>query len=421
MRQPGHSTPALPPTPTTVEAFPAPPAPEHKVFFVLVIEPVNCEPSVQGLGTDPKQADLEARKIAACWDGDPDTWSRVTLLKVQTTPVGDGPLAVILDSRRYKTECLTEDEWDARFPREDADVQIVAYKALGPTNILPVAPVVPVVYDIRDVTLFPPGPPSDEIRAEAERSRLRKAAIIEDIEPLLKQDPLDPRAIKAMLGFYREDLFAYPEVWLQDLLEALQEPHTPEDDQAAAEVIELLDATSLDTLQLSWVEVWNDPYQNLHPRARRVVYDHKEAQKARLFREKDQTKDPKPLPQGGEAPVPSPSQPQPPSSSFQRSLFKGPEATCSSCGARIHWGKTERGSAVPLDADHQVVTRLEPDTPDTDTKSKKLYVRIFDGTDITVRLVDTWPTTLADPDAVPGYVTHFFTCPNASKHRRKKR
>ncbi len=64
-------------------------------------------------------------------------------------------------------------------------------------------------------------------------------------------------------------------------------------------------------------------------------------------------------------------------------------ATCKSCRAPIVWGTTQyAGKRVPLDP------------------PEKRYVRLHEGVDVgRLQLVDTW-------------LSHFATCPSASKHRR---
>lgn len=68
------------------------------------------------------------------------------------------------------------------------------------------------------------------------------------------------------------------------------------------------------------------------------------------------------------------------------------DGRCRSCGAAIVWGKTANGKAMPLDA-----------------KPERLFV---------LKSAD-------DPDCqdvvqVPTYRSHFATCPDADKFRRKE-
>jgi len=66
--------------------------------------------------------------------------------------------------------------------------------------------------------------------------------------------------------------------------------------------------------------------------------------------------------------------------------------TCKSCGAEIIWAKTQKGKAIPLDPKPEKRVVLEhPDGP------------MFDAV---ATVVDT-------------YVSHFATCPDADKHRRR--
>lgn len=66
------------------------------------------------------------------------------------------------------------------------------------------------------------------------------------------------------------------------------------------------------------------------------------------------------------------------------------DGTCKSCGAPVIWGKTEQGRAIPLDA-----------------KPLKRFVAVTTGTPPLMKLLDT-------------YATHFFTCPEAKKHRKAR-
>ena len=73
-------------------------------------------------------------------------------------------------------------------------------------------------------------------------------------------------------------------------------------------------------------------------------------------------------------------------------------STCRTCGAEIIWAKTRTGKSMPLDAipvgqDVEGTCLLEDGIA---------YFGAFDH----------------KPDA-PRYVSHFATCPNAAKHRRK--
>jgi len=69
------------------------------------------------------------------------------------------------------------------------------------------------------------------------------------------------------------------------------------------------------------------------------------------------------------------------------------EARCSSCGARIVWTRTRNG-------------RMPVDWIPSDRGNVELR---FDGHDIEARVGAVGPGK---------YVSHFATCPQASKHRR---
>jgi len=67
--------------------------------------------------------------------------------------------------------------------------------------------------------------------------------------------------------------------------------------------------------------------------------------------------------------------------------------SCKSCGAPVVWATTQAGKTTPLDA-------------------KPVRVAMLSTGDLfgSPRIVDS----------VNGYVSHFSTCPNADKHRRKR-
>lgn len=70
---------------------------------------------------------------------------------------------------------------------------------------------------------------------------------------------------------------------------------------------------------------------------------------------------------------------------------------CKSCGAPIQWVKTDRGKAMPLDPEPvpggNVVVSKEPGEEPV--------------------------AHVCEPNEHSAYVSHFATCPNAKKHRRK--
>ena len=71
-------------------------------------------------------------------------------------------------------------------------------------------------------------------------------------------------------------------------------------------------------------------------------------------------------------------------------------ATCSSCKAKIIWAKSVNGKAMPMDAEpnrDRGTFRLDGD--------RAIYIKrddVYDG---------------------PRYESHFATCPNSRKHRKK--
>jgi hypothetical protein len=77
---------------------------------------------------------------------------------------------------------------------------------------------------------------------------------------------------------------------------------------------------------------------------------------------------------------------------------------CKSCGAELLWTLTERGRKMPLDVD-----------PYTGDDPRGLFVLR--------RQTELAPTAVAVPlDAFPGepvYRSHFASCPNADRHRRR--
>jgi hypothetical protein len=75
-----------------------------------------------------------------------------------------------------------------------------------------------------------------------------------------------------------------------------------------------------------------------------------------------------------------------------------PKLKCKSCGAPIVWAVSSKGRALPLDP--------EP--------SPKGNLSLDSGTPPKARVVQ--PHGLEGPL----YTSHFATCPNAKKHRRKR-
>jgi hypothetical protein len=95
---------------------------------------------------------------------------------------------------------------------------------------------------------------------------------------------------------------------------------------------------------------------------------------------------------------------------------------CRSCGQDILWGKVSRtGKAMPLDP--------EPKSPD----EKGVMVAVPRGMTTWLYTLDEISGKYAEQrgtsvqtarslvvDQFEGFVSHFATCPNASKHRRPK-
>ena len=80
-------------------------------------------------------------------------------------------------------------------------------------------------------------------------------------------------------------------------------------------------------------------------------------------------------------------------------------ATCRSCGAPIIWRRTPTGGRIPLDADPR------PNDGNVLDYGDELAIVVLSH------------AGLVPLDAAPGgtlRVSHFATCPDAAKHRRKK-
>jgi hypothetical protein len=73
---------------------------------------------------------------------------------------------------------------------------------------------------------------------------------------------------------------------------------------------------------------------------------------------------------------------------------------CRSCGAPIRWTRTEKGRRMPIDP--------EP---------------VPEGNIVLRELDEATPLALSVPPAAfpdePRYLSHFATCPDAAKHRRR--
>lgn len=72
-------------------------------------------------------------------------------------------------------------------------------------------------------------------------------------------------------------------------------------------------------------------------------------------------------------------------------------SSCRTCGADIIWVETPSGRSMPLDAQPTEIGNIE-----------------INGDSIRFVKRDRNATT-------PRYVSHFSTCPDAAKHRKKKR
>lgn len=81
-------------------------------------------------------------------------------------------------------------------------------------------------------------------------------------------------------------------------------------------------------------------------------------------------------------------------------------SACRSCGARIRWAVTTAGKRIPVDEQpvdggnvllHEAIDRQEPIAT---VVGKNVHPTLFD-------------------DDAPRYVSHFATCPNADRHRRR--
>lgn len=74
--------------------------------------------------------------------------------------------------------------------------------------------------------------------------------------------------------------------------------------------------------------------------------------------------------------------------------------TCSSCKAPIVWAETPTGKLAPFDAEPSWKGRWGLDDRSNPPKAAK---------------VDS-----TSPQASPGFVSHFSTCPQAAEHRRRR-
>lgn len=73
-----------------------------------------------------------------------------------------------------------------------------------------------------------------------------------------------------------------------------------------------------------------------------------------------------------------------------------PDMKCRSCGAAILWATTEKGKAMPLDA--------EP--------AENGNINLVGGVAKVVKPGEMLP-------GIPLYLSHFATCPNSVMHRKK--
>lgn len=84
---------------------------------------------------------------------------------------------------------------------------------------------------------------------------------------------------------------------------------------------------------------------------------------------------------------------------------------CRDCGAEIYWVKTTNGKSMPANA--QPVTSVKRGTFLLKLRDGKLEIeRMMNGTELHT---DEWPE-LCDRNF---YESHFVTCPNAKRRRKK--
>lgn len=84
-------------------------------------------------------------------------------------------------------------------------------------------------------------------------------------------------------------------------------------------------------------------------------------------------------------------------------------ARCNSCGAEVIWIRTKAGKQMPVD------TKTERFVPDP--KGSRLYV-MNDGH--TMKGEPVLPGNDNMQGICSGHTSHFATCQNAKKHRRRK-
>ena len=76
---------------------------------------------------------------------------------------------------------------------------------------------------------------------------------------------------------------------------------------------------------------------------------------------------------------------------------------CRSCGARLLWALTEKGRRIPLDRNPVPTGNIEIEETDEGPPMSRVVPVLSPGLFPTVR-----------------YKSHFATCPNAKRHRRRK-
>ena len=74
-------------------------------------------------------------------------------------------------------------------------------------------------------------------------------------------------------------------------------------------------------------------------------------------------------------------------------MIKGP-SFCRECRTQIHWVKTPRGKNMPLD-----MHRVAGGNVEVDENNQAVFVR---------------------KDGLPHFISHWATCPDADKFRKKK-
>lgn len=182
---------------------------------------------------------------------------------------------------------------------------------------------------------------------------------------------------------------------LQQVVKQLQADLSPEEHGRIDAMIEDLSKEDRDQLYASWLYVHGRNWEGLGVHGRLKLWRAKETAKAAI----------EARPQKAEA-----QRKQEASDLVGNSDFDA-AVSCKSCSALIRFGKTAKGSLMPLDAIGVSASIAGPGNPE------KLFV--YDAEKGVVRQNTLHVTRDGKPGSIKGYRAHWASCPGAAGHRKR--